>query len=279
MRQFKDKKVFITGGSSGIGKSTAALLARNGAHVVIGARNERRLETALGQIESVADSSDQILDKVVVDIADKASVAAARDAVLARLGGLDVLINNAGVAQPGHVQELPDDVFESMMRINYFGTVNVTRAFLPTLVAQGSGHVCNVSSLLGFMGVFGYTAYAASKFAVVGFSDCLRQELKPHGVGVSVVYPADVDTPQLAEENRFKPAETKAVSGNVKIMHPDAVAEALLKGISSGRYNIVPGFGSKFTHFMYRHFPWAVLRTIDGDVKKSKRAQARANGA
>ncbi|MCA9665290.1 MAG: SDR family oxidoreductase [Myxococcales bacterium] len=278
MRYFKDKKVFITGGSSGIGKSTAALLARNGANVIIGARNEAKLETALGQIEAVADSAEQITDKVVIDIADKASVSAARDAVLERLGGLDVLINNAGIAQPGYVQELSDDVFEQQMRVNYFGTVNVTRAFLPTFVEQHSGHICNVSSLLGFMGVFGYTAYAASKFAVVGFSDCLRQELLPHGVGVSVVYPADVDTPQLAEENQYKPAETKAVSGNVKVMHPDAVAEAMLKGIASGRYNIVPGFGSKFTHFMYRHFPWMVRATIDGDVKKATRAR-NGNGA
>ena len=110
-------------------------------------------------------------------------------------------------------------------------------------------------SVLGFMGIYGYTAYAASKFAITGFVDCLRQEMLPHNVTVSVLFPPDTDTPQFHEENRIKPPETKAIAGNIKVMSPDAVAGALLEGIEKQQYHIVPGISSKFTYFMYRHFP------------------------
>ncbi|MCB9555032.1 MAG: SDR family oxidoreductase [Deltaproteobacteria bacterium] len=272
MKSFAEKRVFITGGSSGIGHATATLLAKAGAHVAIGARDRRRLEVALGQLQGVGEPGVQKLAAVSVDVSDVASVRAAREQVLAELGGLDILINNAGVARPGYVDDLDDEVFTHTMQVNYFGVVNTTRAFLPDLRAQGGGHIVNVSSLLGFMGVFGYTAYAASKFAVVGFSECLRQELLKDQIGVSILYPPDTDTPQLAEENRFKPAETKAVAGNVKVMSPERVAQCLLAGISANRLHIVPGAGSRFTHFMYRHFPWMVRRVIDGDVRKTARS-------
>ena len=158
-----------------------------------------------------------------------------------------------------------------MIRVNYLGAVHVTRAFVPHFVEQRAGHVCNVSSVVGFMGIFGYTAYAASKFAVTGFSDCLRQELLPYNVSVSVAFPPDTDTPQLAEENRIKPPETKVIAGNVKVEQPERVARTLLEGIAARRYHIMTGFDTKFTHFMYRHFPGIVRWKIDGDLRKYQR--------
>ena len=268
---FHNKKVFITGGSSGIGLATAAHLVRAGAHVAIGARSEERLQAAQASLGQSAEDPAQKVVALRVDVSDKGAVEQARDSVLEQLGGIDILINNAGITRPGPIQELDDAVFESMMRVNYFGTVTVTRAFLPQLRRQRSGHITNVSSLLGFMGIFGYTAYAASKFAIVGFSECLRQELLPHGVGVSVVYPPDTDTPQLAEENLIKPAETKAVAGNVKVMSAEAVAQTMLDGIVEGRVHIVPGMAGKLTHFAYRHFPWVVRKKIDSDVLRCSR--------
>ncbi len=271
MDWYRGKKVFVTGGSSGIGREAATMLARSGASVVIGARDQRRLDIALGQIQGVGSGDDQVLAAEPIDVGDRESVQQATGRVLERLGGLDVLINNAGIAQPGYVHELPDSVFESMMRVNYFGTVNVTRALLPHFMKQRSGQITNVASIAGIMGIFGYTAYAPSKFAVVGFSEALRQELLSHGVGVSVVLPGDTDTPQLAEENKSKPPETLAVAGNVKVMSAEAVAEAMLAGSAVGRRYIVPGFDSKFTRFMYRHFPWMVHWVIDRDVRKAIR--------
>jgi 3-dehydrosphinganine reductase len=268
---YRGRKVFITGGSSGIGLAAAERLARFGAHVVIAARGQQRLDEALEQLRASAVSPDQVLGALPLDVADKAAVAATAPQVLERLGGLDLLVNNAGIAHPSTVLETPDAVFESMMAVNYFGTVHVTRAFLPALFAQRHGHICNVTSILGFMGIYGYTAYAASKHAIVGFSDCLRQELLDYGIGLSILFPPDTDTPQLHEENKIKPPETKAIAGEVKTMSAEDVALAMLRGVARGKYHIVPGGMGRLTHFMYRHAPGVIRWVIDGELKKFRR--------
>jgi 3-dehydrosphinganine reductase len=265
------KRVFITGGSSGIGKAAANVLARSGAHVWIAARGQGRLDEALAEIKAHGIDPDQRFGAVALDVSDREAVAAAAAEVLEGLGGLDVLINNAGIAHPAAVSETPDEVFDAMMRVNYFGTVNVTRAFWPTFMRQKSGAVCNVSSLAGVLGIYGYTAYAASKFAINGFSECLRQEAIDHNVTISLVFPGDTDTPQLAYENQFKPPETKAIAGKVKVMSAAEVAEALLRGVTKGKWHILPGFESKFAHFMSRHFPGVTRLVIDGALKKYRR--------
>ena len=271
MNHFRGKKVFITGGSSGIGEAAAQLLASWGADVWIGARGEGKLQAALERVKACAQSAEQRLGYVALDVSDKGSVSAAAEAVLEGLGGLDILINNAGIAHPATVLETPDEVFESMMQVNYFGTVNVTRAFLPHFYAQKRGHVCNVGSMLGFMGIYGYTAYASSKYAITGFSDCLRQEFIDHGIGITVVFPPDTDTPQLAMENEIKPPETKAIAGEVKMMSAESVAQAMLKGIAKGTYHVVPGLMGGFTYWAYRHMPWLVRIIIDGALKSYRK--------
>jgi len=271
MDYYRGKRVFITGGSSGIGEAAAKRLAGWGADVWIGARGEAKLATALDGIRAAGQGGSQVFGRSTIDVGDKASVAAAAAEVLEGLGGLDVLINNAGIAHPATVLQTPDEVYESMMRVNYFGTVNVTRAFLPHFYGQRRGHVCNVGSMLGFMGIYGYTAYAASKYAVTGFSDCLRQEFLDHGAGITVVFPPDTDTPQLAAENEIKPPETKAIAGEVKMMSADAVAHAMLKGIAADKYHVVPGMMGGLTYWAYRHAPWLVRFVIDAELKKYRK--------
>ena len=273
MQFFNGKKVFITGGSSGIGKAAAKMLAGWGASVYIAARGQKRLDEALEEIKAAASGSGQVFGAVAVDISDRDAVNEAAKTVLAGLGGLDVLINNAGIAHPATVLQTPDAIFDSMMQVNYFGTVNVTRAFLPHFYEQGTGHICMVASMLGFMGIYGYTAYAASKYAVTGFSDCLRQELIDHNIGLTVVFPPDTDTPQFHEENKIKPPETKAIAGEVKAMTAEAVALSSLTGIAKHRYHVVPGFDGAFAYFMYRHFPGVVRWVIDGALKKYRKTQ------
>lgn len=268
---YRNKRVFITGGSSGIGKATAISLAAAGANVYIAARGEERLTAALGEIQAAAATSEQVVGKIALDVSDKSQVDAAASQVLEALGGLDVLINNAGIAHPATLMDTPDEVFESMMQVNYFGTVHVTRAFLPNFQEQRRGHICNVGSILGFMGIYGYTAYAASKYAITGFSDCLRQELIDYNVHISVLFPPDTDTPQLQAENEIKPPETKAIAGEVKTMSAEAVAAAMLQGIARRKYHIVPGAMGRLTYFAYRHAPWAVRWVIDGELKKYRK--------
>jgi len=268
---YRGKRVYITGGSSGIGLAAAKTLASWGASVYISARGEERLAQALDEVKAAAHGSDQKFGMVAHDVSDPAACEAAAAQVVAGMGGVDVLIANAGVAHPSRILETPPEVYERMMRINYFGTVHTTRAFLPHMFAQKGGNIGIVSSMLGFMGIYGYTAYAASKFAQVGFADSLRQELIDYGIKLTILYPPDTDTPQLVEENKIKPPETKAISGEVKTMSAEDVALCLLKGLAKGKYHVVPGTMGSFTRFMNRHAPWVVRWIIDGELKKFRK--------
>ncbi len=265
------KKVLLTGGSSGIGLAAAKALVTYNADVVISARGEARLQEAVKELEAVRVNSEQVIGFVAMDVADRAGVEAACVQVLELLGGMDVLINNAGIAHPQVAFDTPEKITRSMMDVNYHGVVNVTQALLPHFYRQKSGHIANVSSMLGFMGIYGYTAYAASKHAVVGYSDCLRQELSDYNISISILYPPDTDTPQLAEENKIKPPETKAIAGNAGMLSPEYVAACLLNGIRKRRYHLLPGFMAKFTHVMFRYFPGLVRFIIDGELKKYRK--------
>jgi 3-dehydrosphinganine reductase len=267
---FQGKKVYITGGSSGIGLAAARHLVTAGAHVAISARGKQRLDEAATALSALK-RGDQRLLATVCDVSDPADCRRTTEKVLAELGGIDVVIANAGVAHPARVLDTPDEIYRKMININYLGTVFAIRPFLPALFAQRSGRIGVTSSLLGFMGIYGYTAYAASKFAQVGFIECLRQECLDYGVTVTLVYPPDTDTPQLVEEDKIKPPETRAISGEVKTMSPADVSAAYLAGIANGDLHVVPGSMGKFTHFMYRHVPGVVHWTIDGALKKFRK--------
>ena len=208
----------------------------------------------------------QILAAFPLDVADRAAVQVVAARALAALGGLDLLINDAGLARPGRFAELPDALFEELVAVNYLGMVWTVRAFLPALLASGRGRVLNVSSLAGLMGVYGYTAYGASKFAVTGFTEALRQELKPLGVTVSLLCPSDTDTPQLAGEEPFKPAETRAMAGKVKPMPAEVVARAGLEGMLAGKPMIIPGFDGWSTATAARLLPGVARWVMDRDV-------------
>lgn len=267
MDWFKDKRVVITGGSSGIGKAAAILCAQWGASVCIMARTVPRLETALGEIRTHVKTPDQKIVSMALDVTDRTQVHGAAPSVVDRLGGIDILINSAGITWPGYVTDIPDSVWDSMMQVDYMGTVNSIRAFLPYFIKQRRGSIANISSVLGYMGVFGYAAYGAAKFAVVGLSECLRQDLLPYNIRISVIYPPDTDTPQWHEENKIKPHETKALAGTIKVLPPRKVAMALLRGISRGSFTIVPGTMNKLTYLLSRHAPGVVWKIVSGQLR------------
>jgi 3-dehydrosphinganine reductase len=255
MNWYAEKKVVITGGSSGIGKATAMLLAQWGAHVCICARDATRLEQSRGEIRAQAQSKSVKIVSIAMDVADRRQVRAAAPEAVKLLGGIDILINCAGITWPGYFKDIPDGIWDSMMQVDYMGTVNTVRAFMPYFMEQKHGNILNVASVLGYMGVFGYAAYGPAKFAVVGFSECLRQELIPYNVSISVIFPADTDTPQWHEENRTKPQETRAIAGTIKICDASRMAMSLLRGVARRKFLIVPGAMNKITYFVNRHFP------------------------
>ena len=268
MKSYQGKKVFVCGGSAGIGKATAIAAARAGASVYIAARRQSQLDEALDEIRAAAASKDQVFGTVSLDVTDREAIRMAAGEVLEGLGGLDVLILNQGFAITGYIQHLTDDDFDRMMDTNYFGHVHLVRAFLPHFMQQQSGAICLVSSMLGFMGVYGYTPYAASKHAIAGFARCLRAEMIPYNVTVTLAYPPTTDTPGLETENRTKPPETWAIEGTSHTYKPEEVAATILSGTARGKFEVVTGFGSWFIWFMVRVAPWFVDLFMDADLRK-----------
>lgn len=254
---FSGKGVLLVGGSEGIGRETALALARQGANVVVSARRQGPLDETVQAMKAVA-SEGQKLSALALDAADRSAVRAAVPAVLSALGSLDVIITNVGAARPGYVHELDDAAFDAMMSVNYHAHANVTRAFLPTLMAQKRGDICFVSSALGFMSMPGYSAYSASKFAVAGFAESLRIELAPHNIRVSLFYPGTTDTPGLKHENEAKPKavwKMESDSAFSKTHRPEDVAVRLLSAIEGGRFENFPGADVWFIWWMYQHMP------------------------
>jgi 3-dehydrosphinganine reductase len=149
-------------------------------------------------------SSNQRCGIISADITEIAEVEAAVAEVTRACGAPDILINSAGDVYPGLFQDMELSVLRQLMELDYFGTVYITRACLPSMISRRSGHIVNISSVYGFIGGYGYSGYCAAKFAVRGFSDSLRAELKPLGIGVSLVFPQNTETPQLKHENELK---------------------------------------------------------------------------
>jgi 3-dehydrosphinganine reductase len=274
MKSYSGKTVYITGGSSGIGLAAATHFAAAGANVAIFSRDRKKLDAALSRIRAAAVSDAQKFRAEQLDVGNNAEVEAKVPAVARDFGKPDILLNCAGTVWCNYLEETPFHACEEEMRTNFFGVRNMVVAAVPYMKERG-GHIVNVSSTLGFIGVFGYAAYAPSKFAIVGFSEVIRAELKQHGIRVSVLCPPDTDTPQLAEENKTKPPETRQINSNAGLMQPEQVAAAMIRGMERNQMMIVPGFMNKVTWILSRLAPGLVRSIMDSDARK---AQARGGG-
>jgi 3-dehydrosphinganine reductase len=231
--------VIVTGGSSGIGLATARRLARAGASLTLLARDPAKLS---GARTSLLEAGAPAVEARSVDVSDQPALAAAIQASLAALGPPEALITSAGIAIPGYFMEIEQEVFERTMAVNYFGTLYAIRAVLPAMLARGRGHIVLISSGAGLMGIFGYSAYGPTKFALRGLAETLRAELKPRGVRISIAYPPDTDTPQLAQEDLTKPRETRALTQAGGLWSADGVARQIVSALHTGRFEITPGW-------------------------------------
>ena len=228
----------ITGGSSGIGKAVARLLAQQGTRLSLIARDRSKLVEAQQEIQSSSGSSVAIF---VADVAQGEAVVQAVNKAMSVNGVPDLLVTSAGIAIPGYFEKLGIETFERTMQVNYFGSLYAVKAVLPSMTKAQKGTIVLISSGAGIVGLFGYSAYSPSKFALRGLAESLRGELKPKGINVSIVYPPDTDTPQLAAENKTKPPETKAITATAKMWTAEAVAETIIKGINKKQFAITPG--------------------------------------
>ena len=265
MKNFENKLVFITGGSSGIGLAVAREFVKHGSSVLLIARNVQKLEAARDSLAKDKKKHTKI-EICSMDIGKNTEVKNILSGQLESFGIPDILINCAGLAYPDYFEKIPFGSYESTISTNLTGTWNVLSALVPSM-KRGS-QIVNVSSIGGFVGVFGYTAYSASKFAVIGLSEALRAELKPKGIRVSILCPPDTDTPGMIEENKTKPEETHAVSGNVKLISAEKVAMTLIKGIKNHKFMIIPGLMGKLTYLLKRLFPSFIFALMDNDVRK-----------
>ncbi|QJC51377.1 SDR family oxidoreductase [Paenibacillus albicereus] len=212
----KDKIVVLTGASSGIGALTAGHLARAGALPVLCGRNEERLRQA-----AAAGGGSAVR---VLDVTDDRSVEEAFRSVLEEFGRIDVLINNAGFGLFKRFDETPLEEFRSMMETNYMGIVRCTQAALPAMKKQGRGHIINVASIAGKLATPKSSGYSASKHAVLGLTNALRQELAGSGIAVSAVNPGPINTPFFDQAD---PDGDYARNIGWIMMKPDRVARRI----------------------------------------------------
>lgn len=274
MKEFNGKTAFIPGGSSGIGLSTAQLLAAEGAHVVIFARNMKRLKEAVAGIKQNRKSDTQRIGFMTLDVSDNTAVKNTLTRAVSDFGTPDLLINCAGRAYPRNFEDISFAQFDETMRINMYGIWNTCRVLIPFMKERG-GVIVNTSSMCGFVGVFGYTDYCASKFAIIGFSEALKSELKQFNIAVQVLCPPDTDTPGFTEENKTKPEETKEISASAKLMSPADVARVLLHDIGAGKFMIIPNLDGKFTYIMKRLFPKLTEFVMDMSINKVQKKNSR----
>ena len=264
-------RVIVTGGSSGIGLATARAYASRGCDVAILGRSADKLAAAAEVLRDAAPDADQ---RIGVRSADLSVFEAARDAIDSLVADgftPDVLVNSAGVIVPGEFETMPLENFEANMANGFWSVVYPCRAAVPHMVARGRGHIVNVSSVAGYLGIYGYTGYSSAKFAVMGFSEALRFEMKPEGVSVHVVCPPDTDTPALAYEHTLRPPETDAIAGNIRPIPAEKVAEAIVVGVEKGKYYIIPDATSAFYFRLKGLVPELFFGIVDGDVAKARR--------
>src|SRR5687768_4759045 len=250
----KNKVIVVTGGGNGIGRELVLNLLVKGASVAAVDINE----SALGETVKLAGDTKDKLSTHVVNIIDKDTVAALPEQVIAKHGAVDGLINNAGIIQPFvKVNDLDYAAIEKVMDVNFYGTLYMTKAFLPHFLKRPEAHITNLSSMGGFLPVPGQSVYGASKAAVKLLTEGLHSELLNTNVRVTVVFPGAIGTNIAANSGvsiSLGPEAEKA-QRSFKPLSPSKAAQIIIDGIEQDRYRILVGSDSAFMDFIYRVSP------------------------
>lgn len=222
----KNKRVLITGGSSGIGLALAHALTARGARMVITGRRQGMLDDALRGLGSATG--------VCADVGTTEGRVATLDKAVAALGGLDILINNAGGVRAGRLENTAETDIEQMVNVDLLAPILLTRAAMPALRASGNAMVVNITSGIALVGAPFYTTYAAVKAGLAHFGESLRRELKGEGIHVLTAYPGGTDTPMM-QSNRAGPEL------GFSREPASAVAEAIVQGIETDAFEVIRG--------------------------------------
>lgn len=249
------KKIFITGGSSGLGLALARLYASQGNDLVILARDSEKLGAAVAICEGMSVNSRQIISGVSLDVAASENIPSAMAKIIESHGLPDLLILCAGVAGNKRFLDTGPTEFDRIVDVNLAGSREVARAVLPGMLRRRSGQLVFVSSMAGLIGLYGYSAYAASKFAVTGFAQALRQELAGSGVSVHLVCPPEMNTPMIAAEREHSLPQTRFLKDLVGTLEVEPAARKIARGIRRHKAVIIPGLRARTIAWTARHFP------------------------
>ena len=255
MRKLKDKRVIITGASSGIGRELAVQMAAEACQLVINARRIERLETLSTEITATG-ASCVIVDGDVTDRSVRARVLAAAQE---NFGGLDILINNAGIGAMGRFDEASEDRLRQIFEVNFFAVAEFMREALPALKAGHEPVIVNLSSVLGHRGVPLKSEYCATKFAIHGLSDAVRAELTRDGIDLLLVSPSTTDS-EFFDAAIDDPTKRDWKKGGA--MSPEIVAARTIRGIKKRRHEIILTFGGRILVWLDRMIPGIANRII-----------------
>ncbi|MFD4326709.1 SDR family NAD(P)-dependent oxidoreductase [Nocardioides sp. NPDC058538] len=251
MKSFDDKVVVLTGASSGIGRALAVNLAGRGARLALSDVNEAGLAET---VELAKQAGAREIKEDRLDVADREAFKTYAEGVISHFGQVNVVINNAGVALSGRVNDLDWEDIDWIMGIDWWGVVHGTKLFLPALIESGDAHIVNISSLFGLVSMPDQAFYNAAKYAVRGFTEALREEMliDGHNVGVTSVHPGGIKT-AVARSARVSAKDDQAATAKffdekLAKMEPARAAEIIVKGIEKKQARVLVGLDAHVIH-------------------------------
>lgn len=260
------RTIVITGGSSGLGLALARACVLRGDRVALLARDAAKLDSAAAELKVLRPGARVTV--AATDVQSEAGLSRAFEAIAGEFGGIDVLVNSAGILREGYFETLPVRAHREVMDINYFGVLNAVRAALPHLKRSQQPRIVNIASIAGLTGVFGYSAYCAAKHALVGLSEVLRYELAPQGIVVQLVCPPEFDSPMVDELDRTRTPENREHTLTIPKVAVEVIVAEVLRALDHRQFLTVPGRLARLTSLGLRHFP-ALSRFI-GDTRVRK---------
>ncbi len=268
LRDLSGLNVFITGAASGIGRATAQAAAAGGARLFLTDRQEELLDLT---VRAIRDSGGEVVQAEAVDLRDHDGVRRLARRITDEHGAMDVVMNIAGISAWGTVSSLEHATWRQQIEVNLMGPIHVIEELVPPMVESGrGGHLVNVASAAGIIGMPWHAAYSASKFGLRGVSEVLRFDLARHGIGVSLVCPGAVHTPLTqtvsidgvdTESPRFRKVQARF---HERAVSPEEAAEAILKGVRRNRYWVYTSSDIRTIHAVQRYCPPAYSLAMRG---------------
>jgi 3-dehydrosphinganine reductase len=235
--------------------------------VAIIARDAVKLDSAVASLRAIRHDAKVLSAAIDVQNADALALTFTR--LAQEIGGIDILVNSAGVLREGYFDTLPASAHREVMAINYFGALNAIHAALPHLKRAKNPRIINIASIAGLTGVFGYSAYCASKHALVGLSEVLRYELAPQGIAVQLVCPPEFDSPMVDALDRSRTPENRVHTLTISKVKVDVIVADVLKAMDGQQFLVVPGLLARLTSIGLRHFPRISRLVGDAQIRKN----------